>query len=519
MPLFTADAGYRAEALVRLGYCNPFSPERIAYEREILGDTFVDTDPAWHKRTGEAAVRPNINLMTAVAEEIANGARARLREGHAAGDGECALYENVVLYLLFNRYERVFREYIQAAPNAAAGDPRPMPFYDTFCRDMSDYFNIPGMTFQSFVERDHLFACFYQLRRAFHHIFDNIIGGSSVSAKLRAETWQSIFTCDMERYRRVLYTRMNDVATLITGPSGTGKELVARAVAFSGYIPFDARHKRPVVEFAACYCPVNLSELSPTLIESELFGHVKGAFTGAIGDRAGFFETCHEHGAVFLDEMGELDPFIQVKLLRVFQDRSFRRIGEVRSRPFRGKIIAATNRDLAQAARNGQFREDLYYRLCSDTIVTPSLRDQVADSPEQLQNLLQFVARRVVGEEEAETLAGEVDAWIAANLPADYAWPGNVRELEQCVRNIMVRKAYVPAPKAQSTDEDIYIENVRNRRLTADDLLREYCLRVYDETGSYSAAALRLGLDRRTVKNHVDKARSTHTPTTPGAAP
>jgi transcriptional regulator with GAF, ATPase, and Fis domain len=303
---------------------------------------------------------------------------------------------------------------------------------------------------------------------------------------------------------------MNDVATLITGPSGTGKELVARAIAFSGYIPFDARQRRPVADFVAGYYPVNLSELSPTLIESELFGHAKGAFTGAIGDRSGFFETCENYGAVFLDEMGELDLFIQVKLLRVFQDRTFRRVGEVKGRPFQGKILAATNRDLAEAVRTGRFREDLYYRLCSDTIRTPSLREQVTGSPEQLRNLLRFIARRVVGDAEAEALAGETETWIAANLPADYPWPGNVRELEQCVRNVMIRKAYVPASAARGGDEDGYIEAVRNRTLTADQLIEEYCLRVYEETGSYSAAAKRLDLDRRTVKGHVDNACMSH---------
>jgi transcriptional regulator of acetoin/glycerol metabolism len=444
--------------------------------------------------------------MTAVAEDIARRAREWLLEGKSAGDAERALYENVVLYILYNRFESDLRKYIESAQDAEVSMLRPIECYDAFCRDLAGYLDIPGITFPSLSERDHLFACFFQLRRAFHHIFDNIIGGSSVSAKLRAETWQSIFTCDMARYRRVLYSRMNDVATLITGPSGTGKELVARAIAFSGYIPFDARHKRPAVEFASCYCPVNLSELSPTLIESGLFGHVKGAFTGAIGDRAGFFETCHENGAVFLDEMGELDRFIQVKLLRVFQDRTFRRIGETKSRPFRGKIITATNRDLAKAVQAGQFREDLYYRLCSDTIVTPSLREQVAESPEQLRNLLRFIARRVVGEAEAETLAGEAETWIAANLPVDYPWPGNVRELEQCVRNVMVRNAYVPAPAARGGDGDGYIEAIRNCALTANRLIEGYCLRVYEETGSYSAAARRLGLDRRTVKSYVDSA-------------
>ncbi|MCC6695533.1 MAG: sigma 54-interacting transcriptional regulator, partial [Candidatus Hydrogenedentes bacterium] len=217
--------------------------------------------------------------------------------------------------------------------------------------------------------------------------------------------------------------------------------------------------------------------------------------------------TCHECGAVFLDELGELDPFIQVKLLRVFQDRTFRRIGETKSRPFRGKIIAATNRDLAEAVRSGRFRQDLYYRLCSDIIVTPSLREQIADSPEQLQNLLRFIARRAVGESEADALASEVETWIAARLPRDYSWPGNVRELEQCVRNVMVRREYFPAPIAPGAVDDGFLDAVAKRTLDASELLRQYCLRVYEDAGTYIGAAQRLGLDRRTVKAYVEEAQ------------
>lgn len=507
MQLFSDPDRARAEALTQLGYCNPFMPERITHEKEVLGEGFVRTDPAWHKRANELAVRPNIPLLTNMAKEIADRARARLLKEPAVSDHDAVLYENVVLYYIYNRYEGIFHEYIEAAPPNGNEQPAPMPFHDAYCRDMDEYLNLKGLTFASLAERDHLFACFYQLRRAFHHIYDKIIGGSAESTRLRAETWQSIFTCDMARYRRSLYARMNDVATLIMGPSGTGKELVARAIAYARYIPFDGKTKRPVEHFAACYCPVNLSELSPSLVESELFGHVKGAFTGAISDRDGFFEICPACGAVFLDELGEMDPILQVKLLRLFQDRTFRRIGETKLRPFRGKIIAATNRNLGKAVRAGLFREDLYYRLCSDIIVTPALRVQVAGSPEQLQNLVRHIAQRVAGDEESEGLAVETEAWIAANLPADYAWPGNVRELEQCVRNVMVRNAYFPAPAALNDSDDRFVEAVRMGQFTADALLSEYCRRVYAETGSYAAAAQRLGVDRRTVKGYVDKAR------------
>jgi transcriptional regulator with PAS, ATPase and Fis domain len=298
---------------------------------------------------------------------------------------------------------------------------------------------------------------------------------------------------------------MGDITTLITGPSGTGKELVARAIGLSRYIPFDPRAKRFATDFTGCFYPINLSALSPTLIESELFGHKKGAFTGAIADRAGFFELCPADGAVFLDEIGDLDPAIQVKLLRVLQTRVFQRIGDAADRRFEGKVIAATNRDPAKEMQRGRFREDLYYRLCSDIIVTPPLKDQIESSPEQLHNLLLFITRRVAGPEEAETLAEEVAEWIRGNLDPDYAWPGNVRELEQCARNIMIRKAYQPSEAHAAKPREGFLDAVRACSLTVEELVRQYCTLVYAETGSYQETSRRLNLDRRTVKTRVDR--------------
>jgi transcriptional regulator with PAS, ATPase and Fis domain len=171
--------------------------------------------------------------------------------------------------------------------------------------------------------------------------------------------------------------------------------------------------------------------------------------------------------------------------------------------------------------QEGRFREDLYYRLCSDLIVTPRLRDQIEGSPEQLHNLLLFITRRVAGPEEAETLAEEVARWIRENLAPDYAWPGNVRELEQCVRNIMIRKAYQPFEAHVSKPHEVFLEAVRARRLTADELMRQYCTLVYAETGTYQETSRRLGLDRRTVKDRVDPGflgalRGTASPVTRG---
>jgi len=303
-----------------------------------------------------------------------------------------------------------------------------------------------------------------------------------------------------------MYDRMGDITTLITGPSGTGKELVARAIGHSRYIPFDPKKKEFTEDFAGSFHALNLSALSPTLIESELFGHRRGAFTGALEDRAGWMEVCPPLGTVFLDEIGELDPAIQVKLLRVLQTRMFQRLGDTATRVFRGKIIAATNRDLGKEMAEGSFRQDFYYRLCSDIIRTPTLREQVAGSPREMRSLILFIAERVAGQEEAEAVAGEVHDWVDEHLGDDYAWPGNFRELEQCVRNVLIRREYHPPQATSPRPAERLVEDLEAGKITAEQLLQRYCSLVYSQTRNYEETARRLGLDRRTVKSKVSAA-------------
>ncbi|MGC3971683.1 MAG: sigma-54 factor interaction domain-containing protein [Pirellulales bacterium] len=313
----------------------------------------------------------------------------------------------------------------------------------------------------------------------------------------------------MRRYRRLLYGRLGDYATLITGPSGTGKELVARAVGLAQYIPFDGDSAKFAAVEGERFLPLNLSALSPTLIESELFGHRRGAFTGAAEHREGWLERCAPHGAVFLDEIGELAPMIQVKLLRVLQDRTFQRLGDAEPRTFRGKLISATNRDLPRQMQAGEFREDLYYRLCSDIITTPSLRTRLDDDAGELRRLIGPMIARMFGDG-AEPVVDEVLEVIEASLGPAYPWPGNVRELEQCVRNVVIRREYAPrrnhAEAAHASAEQL-VRHLHEGRLTVDELVGRYCRLVHARTGSYEATAQLLKIDRRTVKAKIDGVR------------
>jgi len=211
-----------------------------------------------------------------------------------------------------------------------------------------------------------------------------------------------------------------DSTVLISGESGTGKELVARAIHYKS-----PRRSRPLVA-------VNCAALPEELLESELFGHVRGAFTGAVRDRRGRFELA-DRGTIFLDEVSEMSPALQVKLLRVLQEREFERVGDTRTVRVDIRVIAATNQDLEELVRQGRFREDLYYRLNVIPIHIPPLRERKSDIPLLLLHFLKaFNALR----------GGRVEGFSpeAMNLLMEYDWPGNVRELENLVERLVVLK-------------------------------------------------------------------------------
>ena len=410
----------------------------------------------------------------------------------------------MVGYWLYQTYAARFDAFILAAFDRRGGEK--VEFYPAFRADVEVRFALPGLREKIGAnEAPHLFASAFQIRRAFHNIFRSLVGGSAPMARLRAAIWQSIFTHDLVRYRRGLHARMADFSTLIMGPSGTGKELVARAIALSRYVAYEPKRGGFVGDFSVGFFPLNLAALSPTLIESELFGHKRGAFTGALADRAGWMEVCPPSGAVFLDEIGEVGTDIQVKLLRVLQSRTFQPLGSTESRPFAGKIIAATNRDLVAEIRAGGFREDFYYRLCSDQLTTPSLREQLDAAPDELETLVAFIAAKLLDADEAAAFTRDSLAWIGKNLGANYAWPGNFRELEQCVRNLVLRGEYRPAgPLARAGTED-WNALIASGALTAEELLRRYTRIVFAQAGSIEETARRLDLDRRTVKARLEK--------------
>ena len=495
-----------ATAVQRVSAANPFLPERIATERTALGADFEEREADWNTRAPAAHPSPNHAKLLRRCGEVVERLRANWPKGGQVAKADVELYEALVGFWLYQSYAGRFDTLI--VPSLEGRLAGRAEFYPAFRADVEARYSLPGIAEAiGAQEPPHLFASAFQIRRAFHNIFHSLVGGSPPMARLRAGIWQSIFTHDLIRYRRILHARMGDFATLVMGPSGTGKELVARAIALSRYLPYEPKRGGFVGDFTAGFFPLNLAALSPTLIESELFGHRRGAFTGALADRAGWMEVCPPAGAVFLDEIGEVETGIQVKLLRVLQSRTFQPLGGTDTRRFEGKIIAATNRDLPVEIRAGRFREDFYYRLCSDQLTTPTLREQLDAAPGELNTLIGHIAGRLLGENEAGNFTRTALTWIEKNLGERYAWPGNFRELEQCVRNLVLRGEYRSAGPLVRGEAEDWNTLIESGALTAEELLRRYTRIVFAQAGTIEETARRLDLDRRTVKARLRPAR------------
>ena len=405
------------------------------------------------------------------------------------------LIEPALLYVSYHRYVPQFDALIQR--QAKGGAPLPVPFAEEA---------IAGLVAGGFQEERavRLFAFYFQLRRAFYFILRSLAGECESMRRLREALWNNVVTHDMRSFQAALWNRLEDFSTLIFGETGTGKGQAAAVIGRSQFIPYLPAERRFATNFAETFISLNLSQFPETLIESELFGHRKGAFTGAVDHHSGVFERCNAHGALFLDEIGEVSIPVQIKLLQVLQERAFTPLGGHEKKRFAGRVIAATNRPIDELRREGRFRDDFFYRLCSDVIELPTLRQRISESPAELEQLVKVLVARVAGEPYPELVAKVLEA-LESGLPRNYEWPGNVRELEQAVRRILLTGRYEPklAPsRLEDADERLAVQ-VREGRLTADELLSAYSALLYRRLGSYAAVAERIGLDPRTSRKYV----------------
>ncbi len=304
-------------------------------------------------------------------------------------------------------------------------------------------------------------------------------------------------TAMLEVYKLVARVADGKSTVLLQGESGTGKELIARAIHANG-----PRRDNPFI-------PVNCGALPDTLLESEMFGYEKGAFTGAVGTKVGLFESANG-GTLFLDEIGELSQALQVKLLRVMQDQEVRRVGGTTSTKVDVRIIAATNRDLEQLVKEGKFRDDLYYRLKVVPITLPSLADRKDDIPMLVHHFLHKCAAGA-----AHAVRGVLPETL--ELLQQYRWPGNVRELENAIERA-VSLSHGPLLTPEDLPEGIRegAESIEEKQpgkdqtdegaLSLEEVEKRHLIRVLKETkGNKVKAAKILGIDRRTLYRMAER--------------
>jgi len=305
---------------------------------------------------------------------------------------------------------------------------------------------------------------------------ENIIGQSPAM--------QQVF----EIVQQVAPTR---ATVLITGETGTGKELVAHAIH-----NLSPRKNGPFIA-------VHAAALSPTLLESELFGHEKGAFTGAVERRTGRFELADD-GTVFFDEVGEVDATLQVKLLRVLEERSFERVGGAKTLNVDVRLIAATNRDLKKLVSEGKFRDDLFYRLSVVTIALPPLRERRDDIALLVSTFLRQSARE--NDKDVREITQE-----AVNVLMAYDWPGNVRELRNTIEQMVVlsrnqRLSVRDVPAAIRGGADLTKISVVRTGMTVEEAERQLIVQALKEMrGNRTRAAAKIGMSRRTLHRKLKK--------------
>ncbi len=489
---------------------NPFGAERVDLESQLTGQSFT-TDPLnlsnweeWQKRSVEIARRLD-DCLTSLSKEPRSDWSRFPREDRI-------LLRNGVWIWIYTRYREALDQHVHVCGSNPDQEPRVgNEIFKNFRADLSSFFRLvegPGYRDEPLsmneVDIADVFAFCFQLRRGFLGIVRRIVGVSPCIAQLRESVWESIFTRRLLWSFQYLKDRMANFSTLILGKSGTGKDLVAEAIGTSQFIPYLPREDRFALNFTQGYRAVNLSALTPTLIEAELFGHAKGAFTGAGAASKGHLELCSEYGALFLDEIGDLSPEIQVKLLRVLQSREFYPLGERTPRYFKGRILSATNRELPALVAEGRMREDFLYRIGATVIRVPPLQQRLEERADEASVLLPHFLEKALGHVDAEVLA-DLEQKIGDLISSGYPWPGNVREFEQCVRTLLVASDYDP-PVGERTERSVLgrlLQRMERAEVSLDEVIRGYCRHAIRLAGSYQEASRRLDADWRTVRKYA----------------
>ena len=474
--------------VARAAFSNPFSDERTELERRIVDFSGPETAALSEQRIADLLI--DLIASRTGKTDRTGGLRMNLYRGI-----DQQLIRTAILFDVFHCFTSDFDKHIQE--QIEAGDkPCPVPFASRII----DRLKKSGFSHEEALR--HL-AFFFQLRRAYFFIHRGLIGESPSMRKLRLHLWDTVFTSDIRWYEQHLWNRMEDFSTLLLGETGTGKGTAAAAIGRSIFIPFDAKAGCFRESFTRNFVSINLSRFPESIIESELFGHKKGAFTGAIEHFEGVFARCSPHGSIFLDEIGDVSAHVQLKLLEVLQERTFSPVGSHEKLQFRSRVIAATNKPLENLRRGGDMRDDFFYRLCSNKITVPPLRVRIRENPEEFDLLLDYVVQRTIGKP-SSGMAKTIRRILNNSVGPDYSWPGNVRELEQAVRSILITRNYGGDTKGETSDRrNILHRAIDNEEAGAYEILSVYCSMLYEKHGTYEAVSQITGLDRRTVKKYL----------------
>jgi PAS domain S-box-containing protein len=380
------------------------------------------------------------------------------------GDQWCVLFQTGEMNMRRCTFIRKDREFIHVLKNATL-------LHDKEGEVMGAVETVTDIS--EILEKDHQIEVFRRELKS-ENGFHGILGASSPMKRV---------------YDLILNSSQSDAPVVIFGESGTGKELVAQAIHEIG-----RRQTGP-------YVKVNCASLNEGLLESELFGHVRGAYTGAIQDRVGRFEAANK-GDIFLDEIGDLPLSTQVKLLRVLEEKVIERVGTNTPLPINVRIISATNKDLVSLVAQKNFREDLFYRINVIPITVPPLRERIEDIPLLSESFFQRI--QLKNSKEVEGIAPETMRLLMA-----YAWPGNVRELKAAFeyafvtcREAVIRPYHLP-PTIYQNNGDMLHE--KQKPLTKD-VMKKQLIKALEQTGgNQSKAAQILGVSRVTVWNRMKR--------------
>ncbi len=465
-------------------FCNPFNPARQQLYSSLIGRSFSDRS--------ESDFQALIDAVENVRSKLSNEDILDYRKFRASDS------EKVRMLVLFGCYHFMFDSLDSHIRKQLKNTGRSLRF------EKGDQC-IDFLTRSGFSEEEAVWyvGVFYQIRRAYFFISRNLIGSSPSMHAFKRRLWNNVFTHDIRNYETCMWDRMEEFSVLLVGETGTGKGSAASALGLSCFVPYLPKKQCFEFDFQEAFVAANLSEFSQNLLESELFGHKKGAFTGALSDYDGLFAACRPFGSVFLDEIGDVPLTAQIKLLRLLQERQYSPVGGRQKLNFRGRVIAAANPSIDQFLKSGQFRHDFYYRLCSDRIEIPTLRQRITESAQELEDMVQYLIKKITGMLDREVLSMVME--VLSSL-GGHSWPGNVRELEQAIRQILMSQDYRPweYPGHSADKLEEMTDKMKKGLLNASQLLNGYASHLYRLKSNYESVSRIMNVDRRTVKKYLN---------------